>query len=414
MLKKTAFSGVILLLIIGLCIPFITAFGQNHMISDPSYDPSFVINQNHAAHSRQGAKLNDPAENGVNPMYEIPTVTKKIRISSAGSAAPWESGLYCGMGETISFMTVGSVPENIGEYRNCFYSFAEELPAGICYEKDTVKVTLNDENGEDITQYFDITQDNHTLVVICHDLISAGVTSEQEQLVLSYRAKLSSDAVMGNPGNLCKSVLECSVDSLQEGATDPVTECSAEAVAVVFTFGLNVSKVDMGTQLPVAYVEFILRDEAGRYLVTAENTMADRWGLERREASPLRTDDEGTFSLFGLAPGTYFLEETKTADGYHILDEPVKLQLVALRNDTQDQVGKVDKLSVIIDEGDPVYSSSSNCDMVDIKIENTYGPELPPTGGAGTSIYYVLGALVVFVAALVYVAKQRGKNTAAS
>ena len=45
--------------------------------------------------------------------------------------------------------------------------------------------------------------------------------------------------------------------------------------------------------------------------------------------------------------------------------------------------------------------------MADITIVNNKGVELPSTGGAGTTMFYIIGSILVIGAGIVLVAKRR-------
>ena len=78
--------------------------------------------------------------------------------------------------------------------------------------------------------------------------------------------------------------------------------------------------------------------------------------------------------IFGLDEGsTYFLLETKAPEGYNLLDEEVEVKGNA----------------------------------VSIDVENEAGSILPSTGGIGTTIFYILGTLLILGAGVVLVTRRR-------
>lgn len=88
---------------------------------------------------------------------------------------------------------------------------------------------------------------------------------------------------------------------------------------------------------------------------------------------------------------TYYLEETTAPVGYNILTSRVA---VAINNSDN-------PATVETDQGVTKYVSGG------VEIENQRGAELPSTGGMGTTIFYVLGAILVLGAGVVLVSRRR-------
>ena len=149
--------------------------------------------------------------------------------------------------------------------------------------------------------------------------------------------------------------------------------------------------------------EFRLRNEEGQSLLLRENDLVATWVEDDRKATTLVTDEQGAFEINGLAPGKYFLEGTKAADGYVLTDRPVELFLSA----DYDSNARVRSLSLSVNGGRETKAIGDNLGTVELSMENAYVPELPPTGGTGTEIFYIFGVLIIFVGCLVFVAKRR-------
>ena len=84
----------------------------------------------------------------------------------------------------------------------------------------------------------------------------------------------------------------------------------------------------------------------------------------------------------GLAGKTYWLQETKAPDGYNKLT-------------TRQEV-------TFIEEEDPASGS-----FVDVTVVNEAGALLPSTGGMGTTVIYIIGAVLVIGAGIVLVVRRR-------
>ena len=171
------------------------------------------------------------------------------------------------------------------------------------------------------------------------------------------------------------------------------------------TFDLKISKVDQGTGLPVGGAEFLLAREDGSYLrMEKRDTLL--WTETEGEGTVLVTDDKGTFTVKGLEPGIYYLTETKAPNGYELLTESVRIEITPEYAQLGDGAREVTGLAVQCEGGEVCHNSADRWDYVEIKVKNAYGTVLPATGGMGTAVFYVFGMVVLFVVALIVVAKR--------
>lgn len=164
------------------------------------------------------------------------------------------------------------------------------------------------------------------------------------------------------------------------------------------------------------------------------------------EGTPFKTQttkDDGRMKFDGLDAGTYYLKEISAPAGYvtnsdiHTIVIAAELEEVTVTEwfkdgawSATDNGGKkveyktdiLKKYTVTVD-GTPAatYSFTNNkkpnsneiqWDVVDpvekpFLFPNTKGVELPSTGGRGTTIFYVIGGLLVLAAAIVLISRRR-------
>lgn len=115
------------------------------------------------------------------------------------------------------------------------------------------------------------------------------------------------------------------------------------------------------------------------------------------------TDGKAKFT--GLGAGTYTLAESKVPAGYNKIAN-IGFKITApVEDDPTSQTGK--KVT-FHSSNDKIVLGSDNTFIV--TIENQKGTELPSTGGIGTTIFYVLGAILVLGAGVLLVTRRRMSN----
>ena len=148
------------------------------------------------------------------------------------------------------------------------------------------------------------------------------------------------------------------------------------------------------------------------------------------------SDESGRITIKGLDVGEYWLKETKAPEGYIKAQEAVKIEITAEIDEEVNVVDEVDnngtKVKVtyitntlesyqviiggattsytIVNESANITAADRDEDTIDssdYELKNTKGVELPATGGMGTTIFYVIGTVLVLGAGILLVTRRR-------
>lgn len=188
-----------------------------------------------------------------------------------------------------------------------------------------------------------------------------------------------------------------------------------------------------GKKLPAA--EFVLYRMNGNnkeyVVVGTEGDAKDKvqsWTATQAVASTLTSDENGLFKVIGLDDGEYYLQETKAPKGYNLIESPIKLTISANTINDQEwtsfepadalkETSKVvdgetvvtKPLTITVGEGTTADTTegTASTGIVTMDAENNRGVILPSTGGIGTTMFYVIGAILVIGAGVILITRRR-------
>ena len=359
--------------------------------------------------------------------YEVPTVDKSVKDTDNqwGEAADWE------IGSNVPFQLVGTLPTNFADYETDKYVFHDTLSAGLQYNGDVKVYVQNGETKTEITTGFTVdpseaaTAGGGTLTVTFTDLKTVEGVTATSKIVVEYTAKLLSTAKIGKPGNKNEVYLEYSNNPNHTGEGTPTGNTPKDEV-LVFTYELDVTKVDgQNANKKLANAEFVLLNSdktkvakvAGGKFVEWVNVLTDGEDgtITYPDGTTLTSGKDGKFVIAGLDAGTYYLRETKAPGGYNLLKNDISVTITAKLNKDENSPALTElKLSVKEDkEGAEASESDGNIDtgIVSTSVENNSGAQLPETGGMGTTLFYVLGGILVLVAIILLITRKRMSHT---
>lgn len=296
------------------------------------------------------------------------------------------------IGDDVPFVITSTVPSTNG-YKSYKMIFTDTLSKGLTYNANSLVVTATkDGSVEKLTKDTDYTvmQDGQVITFIFENVKGW----DGKKIDIKYTAKVNNNAVIGTSGNENKVNLEYSNNPTQESSSEKTPDDKTRTFVTEF----KLVKVDANDNSKLAGVEFELTGtKLNTVLVTDADGNRTVQVTEENVKITVKTDANGEIKFTGLAAGEYTLTETKPLEGYNILSEPIKI--------TIGWTAPADDNSAC------TWTYSDNVDtsgnIATITVENQGGAELPSTGGIGTTIFYVVGGLLVVGAAVLLVTRRK-------
>ena len=205
-----------------------------------------------------------------------------------------------------------------------------------------------------------------------------------DTIYVEYESTLNENAVIGSAGNPNTMYLTYSnnpYSTTDRGRTVGDT-------VIVFTYKVVVNKVD-GQDAPLPGAQFKLE----KLIKGAGAEGTDAYQLVK-EFTATDNANATTFSFEGLDDGNYRLTETVTPAGYNTM-EPIEFTVTA-EHEIESNYPQLTALNGTPDGAIQITFTHSLPDgSLSTNVVNEQGLELPSTGGIGTTIFYIVGIVLV-------------------
>ena len=309
----------------------------------------------------------------INEKNVAPTNDKKV-----GEGNDYGGSNDAAIGDTVTFTS--TITAQAGAQK---YVLHDKMSAGLTFGSVT-GITLNgtavatsnyevktSNLGDDCTFHVVFTQD------FCDTL------KANDKIVISYTATVNENAVVGGNGNKNESWLKYGED----GNT---TTTPSNTTTYTYQFDLVKTKND-NTLLTGAKFKLYDAKTAGNEIALvkeSEGVYRVATATEKSaEGFTAATIEAGKVVVKGLDSGTYYLEETKAPAGYNKLAERIEVT--------------IDKANLSATMNENTWTAGG------VHVINQSGSELPSTGGMGTTIFYVVGSILLIGAAVLLITKKR-------
>lgn len=380
--------------------------------------------------------IDGTSETTVKPKKSVPTVEKKILDDSkvkggnVTDETEWVDAADSQNGQVVNYKLTGTIADNYASYDSYSYKFKDTLEKGLDYVDGSLSVYAL--NGDAYTEIapasYSVTNptDSSRDLVVDFSRGENGLKSATAKdggpltinantnIVVFYKAKLNAKAVIagannkleGNPNTV---TLEYSNNPMVAG-----TGTSAPDTVVDYTYGLQINKVDLGTEAALEGAQFTITTTGGENNRVAKYVAKD--GTLSNDEVLLTTDANGLIQLTGLDAGTYTVTEKKAPNGYTavssfeftidptIKDDGQGYKLTKL-DGTLDPKGEAGKVIAGLTDGksgdnklEAKNGTLTNADgTFNITVGDTKRVGLPLTGLNGVTFTWIAGGAVLCI-----------------
>ncbi len=311
---------------------------------------------------------------------------------------------------TVSFKTSNYYGAGEAAKEIVSYTIEDTLPTFLSNVKVTSIIVDDDGKSETAGDQHTVTDQftNKKIVIDWYNedenkfLYNNGAT-----VTITYTAKVTDKAAIDGAGNTNTVTLTWTTKGSNQPEPNPI-----ETNETIFTYAIALKKVNnKGVALPNAEFEFpfYVKSDAdatdGAYIYAGTDPST---GLTNRITTP----DSGVIVVKGVKSGSYNnIKEVTAPAGYNKLTAPVTVEAVKTGSTSTHTTVYLDK------DGNIANTETDRKTEVKVDIEkiaakpvvvvNKAGTELPSTGGMGTTVFYVLGAVLVLGAVVLLVTKKR-------
>ncbi|WP_305152303.1 SpaA isopeptide-forming pilin-related protein [uncultured Dubosiella sp.] len=269
---------------------------------------------------------------------------------------------------------------------------SDELTQGLEYVKGTdekVALTITATNNQATTHTLNMGDNSESF-----DLTFPEITTDTT-FTISYNAKVTKDAIFVETST---NTAKLDADNNPNIGQDTVTVYNYDLTIDKFAGNVNDANDIDGQKLSGAEFQIfdkVATDHTRQALWFVEHTNPDNENekyytlansTDANATQTLTTPENGQIVIRGLAKKTYYIKETKAPNGYNLLKEEIEFTPVTSENNLGSQTNTTEH------------------------VPNYAGAQLPSTGGMGTTMLYVAGAILMVGAAVIFVTNKRMKH----
>lgn len=351
----------------------------------------------------------------IDPKVGTTTSDKKVKDtndSEADSTTDWQDSADYDIGDEVPFKLSAKIAQDYANYTHGYkLTFHDKTDAGLTFNSDSVVVKVD---GVTIDSGYSVVTselaDDCTFEVQFANLKSIASVEASSVITVEYTSTLNNKAQIGSVGNKNTSHVTYTNNPNDEQAGENGE--TPDDTVIVFTYKTIINKVtknpaydpekdtgNTGTDsdgdkqyIPLKGAGFTLykKNASGQYVAVGEE---------------LKGADMTTFTWSGLDDGDYKLVETTTPAGYNTIAD-IEFTVTAAHEAESDNPA-LTSLSGNAATGVVTFTPSTDNSSLSTDVVNNSGTQLPETGGIGTTIFYVLGSILVIGAVVLLITKKR-------
>lgn len=312
----------------------------------------------------------DSANAIITNKLSVPTPEKTVSDSDETD----KKSNIAAIGEKMTFTVTGKVP-NMSEYETYYFKIADTMthmeyvgPMELTIGGTKVDISTTDNTANVYGE-----ASGNSVNVRITNLKSIAAATYDAEIKLTYKAKLTNSAVMGNTGNINEVKFVYSNDPATTGTGESPTSKTK-----TFTLGITVNKTD----------------SAGDPL------KGSKWLLKKGDVRVAEIDGTALskFDWKGRDVGTYTLTETAAPDNYTKMEGAITIVIAASVSNQVDTDGTYPLTTYTATvKGPQGYVTKTNASgyadiqtgITSLNVKNFQKGALPSTGGIG--LYVILG-----------------------
>ena len=343
----------------------------------------------------------------ISPKVGTTTSEKKVDDKNDSNTTQdevkWEDSADYDIGDDVPFQLKATIAQDYDNYKVYKLTFHDKESAGLTFKPETVVVKI-DGTTVDSSKYEVVTTgltDGDTFEVRFADLKSTAAKAGSV-ITVEYSSTLTGENVVigsnGNPNTM--HVTYSNNPNDEQGGENGKTP---DDTVIVFTYKVVANKVTKNPDYDPEVEgseQYIPLKGAGFTLY--KKNISDEFVAV---GSEVKGDEMTTFEWKGLDDGDYKISETTTPAGYNTIAD-IEFTITA-EHDVLSDNPALTSLSGNATTGELTFTSDTTEGSLSADVINNAGSTLPETGGIGTTIFYVLGSVLLVGAAILLITKKR-------
>lgn len=324
-------------------------------------------------------------------------------------------------GDTLHYVLGINTTNYDGDEQIIKYFLKDTLGGGLQYDKESIRVfvgTTELSDSEYSVEWNTTGGKNEFEVTI------SWVNSDNEALYASpntikvyYDAVVTDTAVLAGEGN--KNTANFTYQTTGNNKTPYDDQNESETTTYVYALGILkvATKEDLEeTNTVLSGATFTLTDSDGNAVYVVETEDSGVYTLDTSESDTKSNEvvspESGLIIIKGLEAGTYKLKETAAPEGYNLVKEDISVEASIAQTSTYTTtiITHYDENGHVVSQettGGADITTTTDVNVVPVTVENKAGQELPQTGGIGTTVFYMIGSILVIGAGVILITRKR-------